>query len=264
MGFGSKGTCTKQEDCSKDRQSCINSHCVVNNYTCFNGYYCSSFYGNSISGSKDFIAMECSSDVNCRAFRYSPKNGFGFKCKDSHPTNNGMSYGYEKNDWTLCKFDSATCCQSISVTASGQVKSKHSSRMGKFLFYKMGLNGRPIYTNSKGQYLYLASDGDWSIGADYSKTGAWIYHRTCIEECPNQCTNKWQHWDNGWHVDSSIKISCESINVNTSKDGVRNETGLIHSSNDSEDMKPGLVFFVAGFIVLILGILTLIILSRIF
>ena len=56
----------------------------------------------------------------------------------------------------------------------------------------------------------------------------------------------------------------ESINGNTSKDGVRNETGLIHSSNDNEDIKAGLAFFVAGFIVLILGILTLIILSRIF
>ena len=44
----------------------------------------------------------------------------------------------------------------------------------------------------------------------------------------------------------------ESINENTSKDGVRNETGLIHSSNDNEDIKAGLAFFVAGFIVLIL------------
>ena len=79
---------------------------LVNNYTCRNGYYCSSFYGNSISGSNDSIAMECSSDVNCSAFRYSPKNGFGFKCKDSNPTSYVESYGYEKNDWTLCKFDS--------------------------------------------------------------------------------------------------------------------------------------------------------------
>ena len=62
--------------------------------------------------------MECSSDVNCSAFRYSTKYGFGFKCKDSYPTNKGMksrinleeslesSRGYEKNDWLLCNFDS--------------------------------------------------------------------------------------------------------------------------------------------------------------
>ena len=57
--------------------------------------------------------MECSSDVNCSAFRYSPTNGFGFKCKDSYPTNKGIkgyiigsSRGYEKNDWLLCNFDS--------------------------------------------------------------------------------------------------------------------------------------------------------------
>ena len=47
-------------------------------------------------------------------------------------------------------------------------------------------------------------------------------------------------------------------------DGVRNETGLIHSSNRNEHMKAGLAFFIAGFIALVLGILTLIILSRIF
>ena len=50
--------------------------------------------------------MECSSDVNCSAFRYSPNNGFGFKCKDSYPTSKGMKRGYKKNDWTLCNFDS--------------------------------------------------------------------------------------------------------------------------------------------------------------
>ena len=50
--------------------------------------------------------MECSSDVNCTAFRYSPNNGLGFKCKDSYPISYGKSHGYEKNDWTLCNFDS--------------------------------------------------------------------------------------------------------------------------------------------------------------
>jgi len=48
------------------------------------------------------------------------------------------------------------------------------------------------------------------------------------------------------------------------KGGVRNETRLTHSSNKNEDMKVSLAFFVAGFIVLILGVLTLIILSNVF
>ena len=52
----------------------------------------------------------------------------------------------------------ATCCQSVSVTASGPAKSKQSTIMGKFFFYKMGKNGRPIFKNSKKLYLYLYLD----------------------------------------------------------------------------------------------------------
>ena len=56
----------------------------------------------------------------------------------------------------------------------------------------------------------------------------------------------------------------DSIDGNITDDGVRNETGLTHSSNQNEHVKEGLAFFIAGFIALILGILTLIVLSRIF
>ena len=59
--------------------------------------------------------MECSSDFNCSAFRYSPKNGFGFKCKNSYPSKEGMSYGYEKNDWTLCNFESGKNMKIVDV-----------------------------------------------------------------------------------------------------------------------------------------------------
>ena len=54
------------------------------------------------------------------------------------------------------------CCRSISVTALGQAKSEQESRMGKFLFYKMGLNERPIYRKYL-EYLYLASTGEWMV-----------------------------------------------------------------------------------------------------
>jgi len=111
----------------------------------------------------------------------------------------------------LCELNSATtCCQSISVTALGQAKSNLSSSLGKFLFYKTGLFGRPIYRSSETQYLYLATDGAWTIGPDYNDTAAEIYHQTCKEGCPNQCTNKWKYSYNGWHVDNSIKISCDA------------------------------------------------------
>jgi len=81
--------------------------------------------------------------------------------------------------------------------------------MGEFIFYKLGLYGRPIYINSEGQYLYFASDGKWKIGKDYKGTSSGISHQTCKEDCPIQCTNEWEYYTKGkWHVDESIKISC--------------------------------------------------------
>ena len=43
-----------------------------------------------------------------------------------------------------------------------------------------------------------------------------------------------------------------------------NEKGIVHSSDQEQGMNYGLTFFVTGVIILILGILTLIIISKIF
>ena len=35
------------------------------------------------------------------------------------------------------------------------------------------------------------------------------YHQTCLERCPNLCTNSWSYNDQGtWKFDSSILVSC--------------------------------------------------------
>ena len=53
-------------------------------------------------------------------------------------------------------------------------------------------------------YIFL------QVGSDYKSSAAGIYHPTCKEECPNLCTNQWNSWSNGWHVDNFIKISCDT------------------------------------------------------
>ena len=53
-------------------------------------------------------------------------------------------------------------------------------------------------------YIFL------QIGSDYKSSAAGIYHPTCKEDCPNLCTNEWNGWNNGWYVDNSIKISCDT------------------------------------------------------
>ena len=79
----------------------------MNNYTCFDGYICSSLYGKSIRGSNDLVAIACSMDPNCTAFRYNPNAQLGFLCKDfdaEHISKYG--YGvYGEDEWKLCEFD---------------------------------------------------------------------------------------------------------------------------------------------------------------
>ena len=88
----------------------------MTNYTCWKGYYCSSLYDNSIWESIDSVAFACSSDSNCKAFRYNPNDGYGFKCNEFDPTkstedhviNNLINHRYKKEDWILCSFESGT------------------------------------------------------------------------------------------------------------------------------------------------------------
>ena len=89
------------------------NYSLANNYTCFDGYYCTEFYGNSIRGNNDSTALACSLDLKCKAFRYSRKNGFGFKCKNFEPKSTKASEiarsivgEYDKDEWALCKFGS--------------------------------------------------------------------------------------------------------------------------------------------------------------
>ena len=79
----------------------------MSNYTCFDDYICSSFYGKSIRGSNDLVAVACSKDPNCTAFRYNPKKNIGFMCKQFDLKHTSETDGnYQEDEWKLCEFDS--------------------------------------------------------------------------------------------------------------------------------------------------------------
>ena len=80
---------------------------LATNYTCFDGYFCSSLYGKAIRGDKDLLAISCSMDPNCTAFRYNPKKKIGFKCTHFDPKHTSEAFGhYQEDEWKLCEFDS--------------------------------------------------------------------------------------------------------------------------------------------------------------
>ena len=64
-------------------------------------------------------------------------------------------------------FISGSCYQSVLISARDPVKTKQSTKMGQFYFYKMGSNGRPIYKNQRKQFLYSNSDSLWSVSQNY-------------------------------------------------------------------------------------------------
>lgn len=65
-------------------------------YTCRPGF-CSSFYEKLIHGTNDSVARACAIDPNCKAFRHSSQNEFGYLCNH---LDRKKGYG----DWKLCGF----------------------------------------------------------------------------------------------------------------------------------------------------------------
>ena len=140
----------------------------------------------------------------------------------------------------------ATCCQTISISASNTAKSRIPEYLGQFNFVKTGSNGRPIYKNSRNKYLYLDADNDWAVsrkyqytviqifynkiivyamkivlltrlkvGIDYTTTSAKIYHPECSDKCPTSCSNNFKYSDGSkWQEDRFIRVSC-SKTLNT-------------------------------------------------
>ena len=99
-------------------KSCISFS--AGNYTCHDDYFCSSLYGRSIRGSNDSVAMACSKDSDCKAFRYNPKTKLGFMCKEFDPKHSLPKY--VEGDWKLCEFDSGKISSDISRDIIGIIK----------------------------------------------------------------------------------------------------------------------------------------------
>ena len=122
------------------------------------------------------------------------------------------------------------------------------------------------------------------IWGDYTSTLAGIYHKSCKEECPNQCKNEWKFVDgNKWKIDNYIKIRCGKIfrcdmilfvwfiflmNVSVYWRFYFSLTDTIVDDN-AESKTPkdngkntGMSFFITGFVILVIGFIFIIVLIR--
>ena len=98
----------------------------MSSYTCRHGY-CTSIYGHPIYGSRHSVATACAMDSNCKAFRHSNKNGFGYLCND-----NIRKKGY--SDWNMCGFWSGNF-NFLFVFKLSNGKKKHNITVKSIIFY---------------------------------------------------------------------------------------------------------------------------------
>ena len=97
------------------------------------------------------------------------------------------------------------CCSTVLVQGAESVQ---STRMGFFnMVAGVTQNNRPVYKNSKTQYLYLMYIG-WSIGNDYNKTFRGITSGY-TNACPDKATG-WKAYTSmkGWSSKFSIRVTC--------------------------------------------------------
>ena len=65
--------------------------------------------------------------------------------------------------------------------------------------------GKPVYKNNDGRYLYRHSDGTWRTGYGIGASGI-IKSAVDTAKCPVSI-NQWQYADVGWHS-ADITVEC--------------------------------------------------------
>ena len=53
------------------------------------------------------------------------------------------------------------------------------------------------------------------IGPDYATIAAYIFHPTCVEDCPHKCSNEWEYANDGtatgYETDRDLNLSCGNV-----------------------------------------------------
>ena len=105
------------------------------------------------------------------------------------------------------------CCSSVLVDFVGPAFDAQAVLRGNYEFINSSLVYGDIFENKIGSgfYLYKATNGVWGIGSSLSSNNVGIYHQTCLENCPTQCSQNWRYYDDlkNFNVDQSIEVSCK-------------------------------------------------------
>lgn len=97
--------------------------------------------------------------------------------------------------------------QNVQVSEDTGGSGGQANRMGMFqLQPTLTSNGKSVYKNSNGQYLYYwPAFLDWRIGADYTKTNAGVTSTSNTDtRCPQDSSGWRMYVDGGWKAGVTV------------------------------------------------------------
>merc|ERR1712165_681734 len=100
--------------------------------------------------------------------------------------------------------------ETLKVSSTGAAATKQGDKMGDYMLTSRTQNGHPVYKKTSGvrNFLYVSSNGFWTIGRTEGSTTSGIYNPQFATPSSKPPTSGWLYSDlpNGWRADDTLKV----------------------------------------------------------
>ena len=134
------------------------------------------------------------------------------KCNKKSTKSTCPKAAYETQTCNTRPCPKGSCCSSISVEFGGPAFYNQSALRGDYVYLNSTFLFGDVFMNKigSGRYLYKSHGGKWGIGVSTIDEAFGIYHKTCSELCPTDCSNDWRYYNlREFKMDKLIRVSCE-------------------------------------------------------
>merc|ERR1712045_654945 len=99
--------------------------------------------------------------------------------------------------------------ETLQVSSTGAAATKQGDKMGDYMLTSRTQNGHPVYKKTSGvrNFLYVSSNGFWTIGRTEGSTTSGIYNPQFATPSSKPPTSGWLYSDlpNGWRAGDTLK-----------------------------------------------------------
>ena len=134
-----------------------------------------------------------------------------------------------------------TCCDTVSVTLSGEALESQSGRAGLYTVVAgLTQNGRPVYQQTTGSknylYTYWSYGSYWQVGPVYTSSAAWLHSDTNLaSHCPKDA-GTWTSLDGATWQSGGVDVDVTCATLLCSFDNSNHQTT---DQNALAEMKTG-------------------------